>query len=81
METLASPRLRPLDSFYKTNPPPWVADALRSASGPGREPNDRQVSPSTMLDEWPLPATNWHSPRPLRAQARTRFAGLLLRAR
>ena len=38
------PRLRPLASFCKTDPSLWVADALRSASGPGRDPNDRQVS-------------------------------------
>jgi hypothetical protein len=44
MKAPLRPRLRPLASFCKTDPSLWVADALRSASGSGRDPNDRQVS-------------------------------------
>ena len=40
MEAPGSPRPRALASFCKTDPSLWIADALRSASGPGRDPKE-----------------------------------------
>ena len=44
MEAPIRPRLRPLVSRCKTDPPLSVAAAFRRALGRGRDPNDRQAS-------------------------------------